>query len=209
MGSWSEMRSMRWESPFLGVTLIAARPTRNSSYEREPSPLVSSESNSLRISVSSMVDMSISAFLITFFSRPNFLMTSWTVMPSSISAIASTNCSVVSPVGPHRSRVPRLFTNASWMHSRILVMKPCSSSGPLASNTECWTAPMSASTRPSGFSDVSLPLRCAFHMSVTVPCEASNSLMREPSGAFPTRLEVMNPGERWIWAISSVSMSPS
>ena len=46
-------------------------------------------------------------------------------------------------------------------------------------------------------------------MSATVPCEASNSLISEPSAALPIRFDVMKPGERCTCATSSVSMSPS
>ena len=39
-------------------------------------------------------------------------------------------------------------------------------------------------------------------MSATVPCDASYSLIIEPSSALPIRLEVMKPGERWTCSFS-------
>ena len=57
-----------------------------------------------------------------------------------------------------------------------------------------------ASAMPRGFIEVSSPRRCAAHMSATVPCEASNSLIIAPSESrLPIRFEVMKPGLRCTW----------
>ena len=57
-----------------------------------------------------------------------------------------------------------------------------------------------ASAMPRGFIEVSSPRWCAAHMSATVPCEASNSLIIAPSESrLPMRLEVMKPGLRCTW----------
>ena len=39
-----------------------------------------------------------------------------------------------------------------------------------------------------------------FHMSVTVPCDASNSLMIDPSSLTPFSTDVRKPGERCTWS---------
>mmetsp|Transcript_96459 Transcript_96459/g.141057 ORF Transcript_96459/g.141057 Transcript_96459/m.141057 type:complete len:210 (-) Transcript_96459:1033-1662(-) len=209
MGSEIEMRIIRVASPFFGATLILASPRKNSSYVKLPSPLVSRELKRRRTDSSSM-----SSEILIFFCSSRvglYLATSAsTDSPFSIAPITSQNASVVRPSGPARSRVPMPLLKARCTQERILAAKSKSSWGlPSVSTTECCIAPMSASTRPRGLREVSLPAKWACHISATVPCDASNSLIRLPSSDLPTRLEVMNPGERWICAISSVNMSPS
>ena len=58
----------------------------------------------------------------------------------------------------------------------------------IGTETETCMAPIRASTRPSGLREVSLPASMSWYISATVPCDASNSLIRLPSLAFPTRL---------------------
>mmetsp|Transcript_146086 Transcript_146086/g.407002 ORF Transcript_146086/g.407002 Transcript_146086/m.407002 type:complete len:213 (+) Transcript_146086:155-793(+) len=129
---------------------------------------------------------------------------------ASCAATVSTNCSVVRPVGPHRSRVPlpsRKAANTASLHERVNLFTAAFS---LGSSAAAWSmASRRATTMPSGFIDVSSPRKWACQRSATVPWDASNSLMRVPSSFLPTRFEVMKPGLRWTWATSSVSMSPS
>mmetsp|Transcript_49263 Transcript_49263/g.145458 ORF Transcript_49263/g.145458 Transcript_49263/m.145458 type:complete len:218 (-) Transcript_49263:996-1649(-) len=122
----------------------------------------------------------------------------------------STNCSVVRPVGPERSRVPLPSRNALYTASRqCTTYLSTIALFDVSRRAACSMAPNRATTMPNGFMEVSSPRRCACQRSATVPWEASNSLMSEPSALLPTRLEVMKPGLRCTCATSSVSMSPS
>ena len=51
---------------------------------------------------------------------------------------------------------------------------------------------------------ISQPASMSWYMSATVPCEASNSLIRLPSLDLPTRLEVMKPGDRCICKVTGM-----
>mmetsp|Transcript_18299 Transcript_18299/g.50452 ORF Transcript_18299/g.50452 Transcript_18299/m.50452 type:complete len:214 (-) Transcript_18299:879-1520(-) len=200
-----------------GATLSRLRPFSNSSRVTLPSPLMSSCWKRLRMSSVSNSSPSVLVGSCTTGTE-----TCWylglrdsTDLPSISSATASTNFSVVSPCGPARSRVPRPLTKAVSMPARILPVNcriGLDEAGPscFSLSTAAWfMAPISASTMPRGLKLVSLPAKWSFHMSATVPWDASNSLIREPSSFLPMRLDVMKPGDLWIWAISSVSMSPS
>mmetsp|Transcript_63079 Transcript_63079/g.173292 ORF Transcript_63079/g.173292 Transcript_63079/m.173292 type:complete len:304 (-) Transcript_63079:964-1875(-) len=185
---------------FRGATLSRMSPRFISSKSIEPLPSVSSSLKSASSDSMSIADSSTTG---------SKLPVGATTSPEICLAISSTNCSVVSPAGPHRSRVPLPETIALCMAARSRAVHAWTSSvSPL--RMAAWlSAPMSASTMPSGLSDVSSPRRCASHMSATVPCDASNSMIALPSAALPIRLDVMKPGLRCTCATSSVSMSPS
>mmetsp|Transcript_32947 Transcript_32947/g.72373 ORF Transcript_32947/g.72373 Transcript_32947/m.72373 type:complete len:200 (+) Transcript_32947:598-1197(+) len=187
---------------FFGWRLSFLRPCLSSSNSILPSLFMSSSFHS-----ASSASSSTSSSFIT--GTTGFSVLTSMTSPESSAATASMNCSVVRPLAPHRSRVPLPLTISACIDARIFAVKAETSGPAFARSAEWFMAPMRASTMPRGLSDVSSPRRCACHMSATVPCDASYSLIMRPSAAFPMRLEVMKPGERCTCATSSVSMSPS
>mmetsp|Transcript_8475 Transcript_8475/g.20404 ORF Transcript_8475/g.20404 Transcript_8475/m.20404 type:complete len:205 (-) Transcript_8475:1184-1798(-) len=199
--------------PFLGATPSLTSIRANSSRSMVPSALESYSSNIFFTVSRSTLLSRISVR--TGLTSAGAAATPGTFPVAMCSATASMNCSVVSPDGPHRSRVPAPATMHACMESRSPLDQSISfcASGQVPASmpsfAECWMAPIMASARPSGLSEVSSPRRCMCHRSATVPWDASYSLIMVPSAFCPIRLEVMNPGLRCTCATSSVSMSPS
>mmetsp|Transcript_79995 Transcript_79995/g.166346 ORF Transcript_79995/g.166346 Transcript_79995/m.166346 type:complete len:251 (+) Transcript_79995:268-1020(+) len=197
-----------------GAMLRSKVISTNSSKEMSPLPSVSKRSKKAFMAASSMFSKCLRSFFegvaATCSGTKGTGISPLAMRVASSSPTYLTNCSVVKPSGPERSRVPFPVRKALYMASRQWpVHRKMSSLLAGCSTAACSMAPKSATTMPRGFMEVSSPRWWAYHKSATVPWEASNSLIKVPSALLPIKLEVMKPGLRCTWATSSVSMSPS